>query len=1148
MSSESSQNRAVDRTQTDSGALSNDQVVAANRASGDDLEPESANVAEEDSLNLSASSGVLASLLDERETEDSLMVVSFCRSQVDGSFPRFPLVSFLPVTDADTEFDHRLPLVSMSLPRKISHVQGSSQEYFVVEYLEPQICRDGRSRRHIYYRCDPSTIEKGSAEHDEIRRKAKAKAWQHVEQAIANKVDQTEVVPEFGLGPLSKGHGYVYHGDGHEGFVFYVHPKELGPLTTATWIPNRDTLHGAHGFCCNCEFVRKRSDGVEIWKCLGHDSSEIVKHPESDLPVALQGLPLSGLTLVEVFSGEAAKGGCQLSRAFEECGGTAVRYDIAEDSMCDLLQDPIFWRKHVEKPALVYHFAIPSSHFDPVASDTGRSQSKPEGNLSDPKTCYYNSLALFSLSLGIQLIQTGCLVSFELPLFSYLWMLPEFKAFLGMKGIHVIRCDYCQHGTPYQRCGLFVGNNPHLPWMATTCTHVGKHPERVTTPHTRRCSPYPRSLCFSFCETLVAVKHDNSQLLVAKEALTSSGLGTVGKLGDCSLRPHVSKDGLFNLCPIGERRLSQVRSGSSIAWYDLETDVHVSRKRQLISDTQDSRIILESFIQDPGSEQALNGVGSLGFERVELSRLLCLDPDFCDIIVVRELLQKPLELTPDELFLQIKDHIRKTFHVDKRVASRTAAVAIKQASDYLFDGILFRYIFDDIEQSYGLRAVVPTGGLRSFWYNGRKYRLSVRKSLLLQFHDSETMGGHSSREDTLAKLRARVWWPSMSEDVRKWVKTCSVCKLTKPQRGLTAEQRTQLYDRPFRVLFIDSVGPISPFDRGFSWLIHASCPFTGYAWVKPAVADTAETVARFLVEGVFFDICGFPAVLRSDRGSSYTGSVVKAVNELLGVTQAFGSAFHPEAQGHIEGSHKRINNILAAFAAKHPSGWSRWAKLAQWCIRCTPQHDKGNKTPYELVTGMIPQGPLDKLFGRIESVSVTDPSKYVQGLKEHLQSIHSTIAAGAQAEFERRQTKFQQKAAETSTPVLKVGDFVFVRRVPLSSEQVSKRLLPNADPRLFQIHKFISPETVVLCYPDTRNTDIGISQPIHMNRLIPYDLCELDTPISEGDLKLEVIDRNGRAHKATVVSQTATGLVRLRWETGDEEFAELSGLEYRWLG
>ncbi len=153
-----------------------------------------------------------------------------------------------------------------------------------------------------------------------------------------------------------------------------------------------------------------------------------------------------------------------------------------------------------------------------------------------------------------------------------------------------------------------------------------------------------------------------------------------------------------------------------------------------------------------------------------------------------------------------------------------------------------------------------------------------------------------------------------------------------------------------------------------------------------------------------------------------------------------------------------------------------------------------------------------------------------------------------QAEFERRQAKFQQKAAETATPVLKVGDFVFVRRVPLSSEQVSKRLLPNADPRLFQIHKFISPETVVLCYPDTRTTDIGITQPIHVNRLIPYDLCELDTPIPDGDLKLEVIDRNGKAHKATILSQTATGLVRLRWETGDEEFAELSGLEYRWLG
>ena len=75
-----------------------------------------------------------------------------------------------------------------------------------------------------------------------------------------------------------------------------------------------------------------------------------------------------------------------------------------------------------------------------------------------------------------------------------------------------------------------------------------------------------------------------------------------------------------------------------------------------------------------------------------------------------------------------------------------------------------------------------------------------------------------------------------------------------------------------------------------------------------------------------------------------------------------------------------------------------------------------------------------------------------------------------------------------------------------------------------------------------------MGQPVHVNRLIPYDLCDLETPTSSEVLKLEVFERTGKAHKATICSQTATGLVKLRWEaTGAEEYAELSGLEYRWL-
>ena len=91
----------------------------------------------------------------------------------------------------------------------------------------------------------------------------------------------------------------------------------------------------------------------------------------------------------------------------------------------------------------------------------------------------------------------------------------------------------------------------------------------------------------------------------------------------------------------------------------------------------------------------------------------------------------------------------------------------------------------------------------------------------------------------------------------------------------------EIYDRPFRVLFIDALGPISPPDGEYRYLFHAECPFTRWAWVHPSAEDDARSWAVFLVEMVFFDVAGFPAVLRSDRGPAFVSKVVEAINAML---------------------------------------------------------------------------------------------------------------------------------------------------------------------------------------------------------------------------------------------------------------------------
>ena len=89
---------------------------------------------------------------------------------------------------------------------------------------------------------------------------------------------------------------------------------------------------------------------------------------------------------------------------------------------------------------------------------------------------------------------------------------------------------------------------------------------------------------------------------------------------------------------------------------------------------------------------------------------------------------------------------------------------------YELDDLLYRLVLDPNTNTVGRRVVIPDGGLRAFHFNGRRYRLTPRKTLLLLHHDSESIGGHPSIQDTLAKISDIFWWPTMEYDVKASVK------------------------------------------------------------------------------------------------------------------------------------------------------------------------------------------------------------------------------------------------------------------------------------------------------------------------------------------------------------------------------------------
>ena len=94
--------------------------------------------------------------------------------------------------------------------------------------------------------------------------------------------------------------------------------------------------------------------------------------------------------------------------------------------------------------------------------------------------------------------------------------------------------------------------------------------------------------------------------------------------------------------------------------------------------------------------------------------------------------------------------------------------------------------------------------------------------------------------------------------------------------------------------------------------------FSYWLWAIPVDNNNARETAKALLLHVYCDLAGWPAVLRSDRGE-FTFDVVRELNEMLGVRQVFGSAYHPRAQSLIENTHKRLNNVSRCSWTRAPS-------------------------------------------------------------------------------------------------------------------------------------------------------------------------------------------------------------------------------------
>ena len=236
-------------------------------------------------------------------------------------------------------------------------------------------------------------------------------------------------------------------------------------------------------------------------------------------------------------------------------------------------------------------------------------------------------------------------------------------------------------------------------------------------------------------------------------------------------------------------------------------------------------------------------------------------------------------------------------------------------------------------------------------------------------------------------MAARFTWKGLSADIAKWCKECEYCeraKVTKQPAAPLAPFPEPV--RRFAHIHLDIVGPLPVSAAGFTHILTIIDRSTRYLEAVPlhststescVEAFTANWLARFSV----------PARMTTDRGVQFASHAWGIFCKSLGIEHIQTTAYHPQANGLVERSHRQLKDALRARLAG-----PAWPDHLPWVLlglRAAPK-ESSNISSAELVHGAplvlpgefldVPEPPAESFLKalRTEPAVPAGPRSYAE--------------------------------------------------------------------------------------------------------------------------------------------------------------------------
>lgn len=297
----------------------------------------------------------------------------------------------------------------------------------------------------------------------------------------------------------------------------------------------------------------------------------------------------------------------------------------------------------------------------------------------------------------------------------------------------------------------------------------------------------------------------------------------------------------------------------------------------------------------------------------------------------------------------------------------------------------------------------------------------LRQHIMYASHDVYTP--HTSRSETERLVARKAYWPSLTNDVRKYVDDCEACI---PYYSLTPHVGNQVISlQRFGVLQMDHkvLSNCQENACGFKAILMMGDPGTRYVIASKVPSEDAVTTA-FTIFTQWIPHFGIPYLIQSDPKSNLTSKVIESLMEILGVRDwnhgAVGAAWH---QGFIEHANIIMGKSLDLAYSRGDLATPRGLDMAiAHALTILNQHeaDADGTSAFQRKTGQRPRTLSDVMLISSEhnptvAVEKDIDCQFLSMLSNHVSDIMSMYRSKLEGKARKEILNKEYKNAQKST-------------------------------------------------------------------------------------------------------------------------------------